>query len=89
MHVLRFVHAKRMVVRFGLVGMLSLTAGCAEDTTTQAPTTQEQKNKMEKFQVDYKAARAKAIKDAPRVRGDTRGANTAAPGAASEPEKKE
>jgi hypothetical protein len=44
---------------------------------------------MEKFQVDYKTARAKAIRDAPRVRGDTRGANTAAPSAASEPEKKE
>jgi hypothetical protein len=89
MYILRFVCTKRMVVRFGLVGMLGLTAGCAEDTTTHPPTTQEQKTKMEKFQVDYKAARAKAIKDAPRVRGDARGANTAAPGAVSEPEKKE
>ena len=89
MRVDRLVHAKRMVLCLGLVGMLGLTAGCAEDTTTQAPTTQEQKDKMNKFQGDYKAARAKAIKDAPRVRGDGRGANTAAPGAASEPEKKE
>jgi hypothetical protein len=89
MRVDRLVHAKRMVLCLGLVGTLGLTAGCAEDTTTQAPTTQEQKNKMEKFQVDYKTARAKAIKDAPKGRGDARGANTAAPGAASEPEKKE
>jgi hypothetical protein len=89
MRVDRLVHARRMVLCLGLVGMLSLTAGCAEDTTTQAPTTQEQKNKMDKFQVDFKAARTKAIKDAPRVRGDTRGANKAAPGAASGPEKKE
>jgi hypothetical protein len=89
MRVDRLVHAKRMVLCLSLVGMLNLTGGCAEDTTTQATTTQEQKNKMEKFQVDYKTARAKAIRDAPRVRGDTRGANTAAPSAASEPEKKE
>jgi hypothetical protein len=89
MRVDRLFHARRMVLCLGLVGMLGLTAGCAEDTTTQAPTTQEQKDKMNKFQGDYKAARAKAIKDAPRVRGDARGANAPAPSAAPEAEKKE
>jgi hypothetical protein len=68
MQILRFVRAKRMAVRCGLVGMLSLTAGCGEDTTTQPATTQEQKDKMKKFQGDFKGARSEAIKDAPKGR---------------------
>ncbi len=56
MHIVRLLHAKRMALCLGLLGLLALASGCGDSSTTEAPpATAEQKERTDKM----KEARSK------------------------------
>lgn len=69
MRIVRLVHANRMVLCLGLVGMLAMSSGCGQDYATEREATPEQKAKMEQMRETMKGARSKAIGDSKKYAG--------------------
>ncbi len=69
MRVVRLLHANRMVLCLGLVGMLAMASGCGQDYTAEKEATPEQKAKMEQMRETMKGARSKEIGESKKSTG--------------------
>jgi len=72
MSIVRLIHAKRMILCLGLVGMLHVASGCGQDYTTAPQATAEQKAKMDKMKETMKSARGQAIEEGKKSAGNRR-----------------